>query len=88
MIIHCYRDFSWSCFLSIIKSETVESTHCEEKGVAMDFPSQSSCLKVNTFRQIRLRRTAGGTTLHALPVNGCCVLLSTVSQRLGNPKNI
>lgn len=42
---HCHRDLRRPFFLSVIKCESLESLHCEEKGVAMDWPTSTPAPK-------------------------------------------
>lgn len=61
------------------------------RGVGMDCPSQLSSLRLNNFREIRSKHTAGQDLppkalpliLHVLIVDCCCVLLSSVSHEAG-----
>lgn len=89
---HCHRDLWRFLFLSIIKCESLQGIHCEEKGVAMDWPASAPTPKLTRFvRHIRWRCMAGGprpkATLHALTADLLCSLLS-VSRRLGHSEKI
>lgn len=53
--VHCHRDPPRSFFLSILKCESLESLHCEEKGVAMDWPASTPAPKLT-----RLGSSNGG----------------------------
>jgi hypothetical protein len=70
--VHCHRDLWRFFFLSIIKCESLQSIHCEEKGVVMDWPTSAPTPKLT------LGKSDGGIWQVVLtPKLPCTLLLLT-----------